>query len=479
MWLWFSTKGKNAKDVETYISDLVSGGANEFFTGYNPPYWYEKFWFEVSPNGRFAEHEQITDHESLKMIVQEVHKHGFELFINLNAWYYTDVTFPYIQKMVWEFIELWIDGIICGNIGILEYLQSIDYKGKINISTIMAVYNTEAIRFFLENYKINKVILSREITLREIENIVNTFPETKFEVFGEGDFCRYNNGLCYAEHKYWVRDICTVVVNDLIFKKKFRADFKKIVLDTTLSDLDKIGYFDDRFQDIFEKISDILTKIELWMEDSAFLKEELFSIYKLSKKRVDLFFDAISWVNSDKNKKILVYFKGLNYVLKNFNNPPAFQTTSFGKGGNLPFSKGVPEGGGIISSQDKIELLELREELEESIKTWMEYFSKKLKNIGWEPKLKALETGLFYAKWDNLNLYSYLFFSKFPNIETVKFPTRWRNYNEKIKIIESVVYTQKVDENLIDRGASLERAHYDLTYLFWDKLWFRKMLKNI
>jgi hypothetical protein len=54
-----------------------------------------------------------------------------------------------------------------------------------------------------------------------------------------------------------------VVVNDLIFKKKFRADFKKIVLDNSLSDLDKIGMFDDNFQDIFEKISDILTKIEL------------------------------------------------------------------------------------------------------------------------------------------------------------------------------------------------------------------------
>lgn len=451
VWLWFSTKGKNAKDVETYISDLVSGGANEFFTGYNPPYWYEKFWFEVSPNGRFAEHEQITDYESLKLIVQEVHKHEFELFINLNAWYYTDVTFPYIQKMVWEFIELWIDGIICGNISILEYLKSIDYKGKINISTIMAVYNTEAIRFFLENYKINKVILSREITLREIENIVNTFPETKFEVFGEGDFCRYNNGLCYAEHKYWVRDICTVVVNDLIFKKKFRADFKKIVLDTTLSDLDKIGYFDDRFQDIFEKISDILTKIELWMEDSAFLKEELFSIYKLSKKRVDLFFDAISWPSSEKNKKIIIYFKWLTYILQNY----------------------------IISDEkEKIELLNLREELEKSIQTGMKYFFESVKKLGWEPKLKALETGLFYAKWDNLNLYSYLFFSKFSNIETVKFPTRGRSYNEKIKTIAETVENGKVDEKYIDRNVSLERSHYDLTYLFGEKLWFRKMLEN-
>jgi collagenase-like PrtC family protease len=47
----------------------------------------------------------------------------------------------------------------------------------------MALYNKESIRFFLENYKVNKIILSREITLKEIEGIVNEFPNTKFEVF--------------------------------------------------------------------------------------------------------------------------------------------------------------------------------------------------------------------------------------------------------------------------------------------------------
>jgi collagenase-like PrtC family protease len=66
----------------------------------------------------------------------------------------------------------------------------------------MAVYNTEAIQFMLDNYDVNKVILSREITLKEIEKIVTHFPKVLFEVFGEGDFCRYNNGLCFAEHKY-------------------------------------------------------------------------------------------------------------------------------------------------------------------------------------------------------------------------------------------------------------------------------------
>jgi collagenase-like PrtC family protease len=47
----------------------------------------------------------------------------------------------------------------------------------------MAIYNSEAIKFLLENYKVNKIILSREITLKEIEILVTEFNNTKFEVF--------------------------------------------------------------------------------------------------------------------------------------------------------------------------------------------------------------------------------------------------------------------------------------------------------
>ena len=92
--------------------------------------------------------------------------------------------------------------------------------------------------------------------------------------------------------------------------------------------------------------------------------------------------------------------------------------------------------------------------------------------------MNALVTKNFYSKGDNLNLFSYLFFSKFSNIETVKFPTRWRNYNEKLKLIEEVVNLGVVDEKYFDAWMSLERAHYDLTYIFGDKLWFRKMFNK-
>jgi collagenase-like PrtC family protease len=56
----------------------------------------------VSPNGRFAEHEQVTDFETLKKIIEEAHKYNIEIFANLNAWYYTSETMPLIEKMVDE-----------------------------------------------------------------------------------------------------------------------------------------------------------------------------------------------------------------------------------------------------------------------------------------------------------------------------------------------------------------------------------------
>lgn len=453
VWLWFQTTWKNKKEVSSYIKKLVDGWASEFFTWYTPPYWSDKFGFEVSPNGRFSEHEQITDFETLKEIVKEVHSHNLEIFVNMNAWYYTDVTFPYIKQMVDEFIEIWVDGIICGNITILEYLKSIDYKWKINISTILALYNTESIRFFLENYNINKIILSREVTLKEIEKLVTTFPDTNFEVFWEWDFCRYNNWLCFAEHKYSSRDICTVVVNDLIYKKRFRPDFKKIVLDESMSSLDKIWYFDDSFEDVFDKVERLLSEIEndLFEENRELLIDELYKTVLYSLNRIDLFFDAMQWSNSIKNKKILSYFKALKF----------------------------------LSTKDSIDkdnlekIKQTKNELEKSIKSWLEYLSLKTKELDWQPKLNALELGLFYAKWDSLNLYSYLFFHKFKNIETVKFPTRWRNYSQKLNLIKEVVESWNLDtKKNLDRWISPERTHYDLTYLFWDKNWFRNMMNK-
>lgn len=440
VWLGFSSVWKNAKDAREYIKWLIAGWANEFFTWYNPPYWHEKFWFEISPNMRFAEHEQITDYNTLKEMTEEIHANWFLIYANLNFWYYTDETFPYIEKMISEFIEIWIDWITCSSIAVLEYLKNINYKWKVNISTIQTVYNTEAVRFFLENYKVNKIILSREVTLKEMEKIINEFPEVQFEFFWEGDFCRYNNWLCFAEHKYSNKDICTVVVNDLVIKKKYKSDFKKVLLDNTLSAETKVNSFDDSYLDLFEQIENIFLSFELGELNKEKTKEGLRKLVDIGKNRVDLYYDALKPINDIRNKNIVIFLKAVKFLESN-------------------------------------EYKDLEEELTKSIKSWLEYNVEKTKELLWKHKLKAYELRNFYARNDNLNLYSYMFLLQYPNVDT-KFPTRWRSYNERMQIITDVTEKWEVDTKYLDRSMSLDRVHYDLTYLFWDKLRFRNLLKE-
>ena len=231
----------------------------------------------------------------------------------------------------------------------------------------------------------------------------------------------------------------------MIVKKKFKPNFKKIILDKNISNEQKVDLLDDSYENIFEKIENILTKIEIFSEEKENLEKQLLQIFKISQNRVDLYFDALKPINSEHNKNIFSYLKWLKYLTWSLKNN---------------------------------DFLTLQKELEDSVKSGMKYLMEKTKRVGWDAKLKAEELAKFYARSDNLNLYTYLFFSKFKNIETVKFPTRWRIYNEKLAILEEVVNSAKVDEKYLDRGISLERAHYDFTYLFWEKLWFRKMLKD-
>lgn len=453
VWLWFKTRWKNStQDIAAYVKNVVDSWATEFFTGYNPPYWYEKFWFEVSPNGRFAEHEQIIEFETLKTIVEEVHKHKnidwntLEIFLNFNAWYYTSQTMPMIEKMYDEICEIWVDWLIVWNISMLEFLKRKWWRWKINISTIMALYNKEAIRFFLDRYKVNRIIFGREVTLAEIEDIVTTFPETQFEVWWEGDFCRYNNWICFAEHKYWARDICTVVVNDLIIKKSYNPEFKKIALDENMNLEEKLKLLDDTYIDPFSRIDQIFEELELEIGDKSELQKELIQIISQNKNRADLFFDSLKSSNDKRNKNIISFYKAIKFANSN-----------------------------LDLGENELEI-----ELKKSIDSGMKFFSNKLKELSGKTNIKAEELNLFYNRSDALNLFNVAYFSQFPNVVTMKFPTRWRNHGEKLKMIEDVFdnWAESVYKYL-DRWISLERTYYDQSHIFsWDKLWFRKMLNE-
>jgi collagenase-like PrtC family protease len=465
IWLGFNKWWKKRNNIQEIIKKHVDQWAKEFFCWYNPPYWHNKFGFEVSPNGRFAEHEQITDFESLKEVIQEVHKYGKKIMWNVNHWYYTDVVEKEFKQMIDDFIQAGIDGFIVSSMWTLEYLEEISewkwekwyiINGKrlqLNISTIMAVYNIDAIEFLKENYPIAKVILSREVTLPEIEKILEHFPDLLFEVFGEWDFCRYNNWLCFAEHKYTDRDICTLVVNNWIRKKAIRYDFRKLIWDKNLENNEKVAKLDNEYKDEFQQIDELIE--EYLADENNEILNKLANLIKVIVWKYILFYDPLQGPRTKHNENFLLVLDAVKLL----------------KEKDIKLDDLV-----YFENLDNLLNYLLEEE-----KAWKKQYIENMKEfIWWKFGIQTKFKDNFYNRADNLNLYSYVFFDKFKNIDTVKFPTRWRNYLPKIQLIaECVENPDKIIDHL-DMNVSPERAHYSLKYLFNNnKYWFYDLRKKL
>ena len=117
--------------------------------------------------------------------------------------------------------------------------------------------------------------------------------------------------------------------------------------------------------------------------------------------------------------------------------------------------------------------------LEKTIKNWMKAFSERIKILWSDWKIKWEELNWKYNRIDNTNLYAYKFFSKFPNIETVKFPTRWRSSMEKLNFITEVIEKDIDPFDFVTATTSLDRQNYDFTHLFWEDDWFRNLLIKV
>lgn len=427
---WFGIAEKEIKQRQVDIKNIIDKYYNvwirEFFIWYNPPYWHETFGFEFSPNWRFWENEQITSYDTFKQAIEYVHTLKddkwlpCEIFLAANFRYYSDITMPYIKRIIDEALDAWVDWIISWSPEVIQYLADIWFKWKVNISTILSIYNEDAISFLIKDFQekwlnLNRMILPREVTLNEIKYLTTKFTNISFEVFGHWDYCRYANWLCLAEHKYFSRDICGFVIkHGLETKKTIRYDFKKIILDENISNEEKQNLMDNSLNDlenifVSQNVVDSNIKNETityyinQFENNFFEsinKEEIVEIaekiYELINKELILNFAKYiyDWLrpSSDLHNWFIDSFLTLHKLI-------------------LPF----------IKINDKIEknIEKIKNIRKESIK----YFEEKKKEKGtfW------LETYYKFMLYNRTSVPFYRFFNDIQNIEVVKIPLRWRD----------------------------------------------------
>jgi len=137
---------------------------------------------------------EIIDEFNIKSAVDTAHKLGAKAYMTANIFAF-DEDIEILKSKINLIKEANPDAIIFSDFGILNVLKKELPDIPLHVSTQTNTLNTEAVKFW-RDCGVTRVIMARELSLKQIEQIKKAVPETEIEVFVHGAQCMSFSGRC-------------------------------------------------------------------------------------------------------------------------------------------------------------------------------------------------------------------------------------------------------------------------------------------
>jgi len=149
--------------------------------------------------------------ENLKKGIAEAHRFGKKFFVASNLMPHNAKLKTYIADME-PVVAMNPDALIMADPGLIMMVKERWPEQTIHLSVQANTVNYAAVKFW-QSVGIERVILSRELSLDEIEEIKQQCPEMELEVFVHGALCIAYSGRCllsgYMNHRDPNQGTCT------------------------------------------------------------------------------------------------------------------------------------------------------------------------------------------------------------------------------------------------------------------------------
>ena len=154
---------------------------------------------------------EFKDLDTLATGINEAHALGKQFYLASNVSHHNDKVRSYIRDLE-PVIELGPDALIMADPGLMMLVRERWPDLPIHLSVQANAVNWATVKFWYQN-GIRRVILSRELSLDEIEEIRQRVPEMELEVFVHGALCIAYSGRCllsgYMNHRDPNQGACT------------------------------------------------------------------------------------------------------------------------------------------------------------------------------------------------------------------------------------------------------------------------------
>ncbi len=158
-----------------------------------------------------ARENSFFDADSVAKAIAYTHEKGAKFYLASNIIAHNNKIVPF-QKSLDNFIELKPDALIMSDPGMIDYVLKNHPQQEVHLSVQANCTNWATAKFWYE-LGIKRVIMSRELNLREIAEIHEKVPGLEIEVFVHGAICMAYSGRCllsnYMDHRASNQGACS------------------------------------------------------------------------------------------------------------------------------------------------------------------------------------------------------------------------------------------------------------------------------
>ena len=191
---------------------FVKAGADEFFCGYVPFSWAEKYGVIHPLNRRevLFYNVQIGSMSELQILKKMVDYYGKPVTLTFNSHYYTGEQYPVIAEIITQCMAAGFENFIIADPALMLYLR----QQKINCGIHLSGETAEVNRGMLEQmlpFGIRRVIFHRKNSLEDMQSCIKEadFPH-EYEAFILNELCHFSGAFCNSLHCDELTHLCRV-----------------------------------------------------------------------------------------------------------------------------------------------------------------------------------------------------------------------------------------------------------------------------
>ena len=191
---------------------FVKAGADEFFCGYVPFSWAEKYGVIHPLNRRevLFYNVQIGSMSELQILKKMVDYYGKPVTLTFNSLYYTGEQYPVIAEIITQCMAAGFENFIIADPALMLYLR----QQKINCGIHLSGETAEVNRGMLEQmlpFGIRRVIFHRKNSLEDMQSCITEadFPH-EYEAFILNELCHFSGAFCNSLHCDELTHLCRV-----------------------------------------------------------------------------------------------------------------------------------------------------------------------------------------------------------------------------------------------------------------------------